>query len=80
MPQPEDDYRTHCKTCLRLQIGSLNQLKVGNGGFKSPLSKGGFRGIIRRLSNPPCPPLEKGGDYVRAYAAWLIQEDIADRF
>jgi hypothetical protein len=28
---------------------------------KSPFFKGGFRGIIKRLSNPHCPPLEKGG-------------------
>ena len=29
--------------------------------LKSPFPKGGFRGIIRRLHNPPCPPLKKGG-------------------
>jgi hypothetical protein len=53
---------TYCKICLRLQICSLNQLKVGNGGFKSPFPKEEFRGIIKRLFNPPSPPLEKGGD------------------
>jgi hypothetical protein len=39
------------------------KLKVRNGDFKSPFFKGGFRGIIRPLFNPPCPPLEKGGDF-----------------
>ena len=28
---------------------------------KSLFFKGGFRGIIRISTNPPCPPLEKGG-------------------
>jgi hypothetical protein len=32
-----------------------------NCGFKSPFLKGGFRGIIKRLFNPPCPPFRKGG-------------------
>jgi hypothetical protein len=31
--------------------------------FKSPFEKGGFRGIIKRLFNPPYPPSEKGGKY-----------------
>jgi hypothetical protein len=38
------------------------RLKVGNGDFKSPFFKGGFRGIIKPLFNPPCPPLGKGGN------------------
>jgi len=29
--------------------------------FKSPFSKGGFREIIKWLSNPPLPPFRKGG-------------------
>ncbi|MBU4356876.1 MAG: hypothetical protein KJ822_16290, partial [Proteobacteria bacterium] len=52
---------TWCKTCLQLQICFLNQLKVGNGDLKSPFPKGGFRRIIKRLYNTPCPPLKKGG-------------------
>src|SRR4030067_31933 len=52
---------TYCKTGLWLHICSPNQLEVGNGNFKSPFPKGEFRGIINRLFNPPCPPLEKGG-------------------
>ena len=38
---------------------------------KSPFSKGGFRGIFKRLAKiPPDPPLRKGGmnDQVNAYA------------
>jgi hypothetical protein len=29
--------------------------------LKSPFFKGGFRGIIKGLSNPPLPPFRKGG-------------------
>jgi hypothetical protein len=29
--------------------------------LKSPFFKGGFRGIMKRLSNPPLPPFKKGG-------------------
>jgi len=51
----------------------LNQKKVGKGGFKSPFLKGGFRGIIKRLFNPPCPPLEKGGIFPLFKLIWIIQ-------
>jgi hypothetical protein len=44
-------------------LDRLSMSKRREGGFfKSPFSKGGLRGIIRRLYNPPYPPLEKGGD------------------
>ncbi len=36
-------------------------IRTGAEALKSPFLKGGFRGIMRRLFNPPCPPLEKGG-------------------
>ncbi len=38
--------------------------------FKSPFEKGGFRGIFKRLENPPYPPLEKGGNKLTDY--WLL--------
>jgi hypothetical protein len=43
--------------------------------LKSPFSKGGFRGSIKRLYNPPCPPLEKGGGYFPTVRFWLVQYD-----
>ena len=39
-----------------------NQHDFGVEALKSPFFKGGFRGIMERLSNPPYPPLEKGGN------------------
>ena len=46
---------------LKYTIGYEYERDWG-GAFKSPFSKGGFRGIIKGLCNPPCPPLGKGGD------------------
>jgi hypothetical protein len=43
--RPAMTVRIYCKTCLRPQICSLNRLKVGNRGFKSPFPQGGLRGI-----------------------------------
>jgi len=34
---------------------------MNTGCFKSPFFKGGFRRIIKRLSNPPLPLFRKGG-------------------
>jgi hypothetical protein len=34
---------------------------LNTGCFKSPFFKGGFRGIIKRLFNPPLPSFRKGG-------------------
>jgi hypothetical protein len=42
--------------------------------FKSPFSKGGFRGIIKRLYNPPCPPLKKGGKILALIGAFSAKE------
>ncbi len=45
----------------------LSTHKKSGDGFKSPFLKGGFRGIIKRLFDPPCPPLEKGGNSFLTY-------------
>jgi hypothetical protein len=42
--------------------------------LKSPFSKGGFRGIIKRLSNPPSPPLKKGGKIQAFIGAFSLKE------
>jgi hypothetical protein len=41
--------------------------------LKSPFSKGGFRGIIRWLYNPPCPPLKKGGKILAFIGAFPLR-------
>jgi hypothetical protein len=57
------------------------RLKVGNGDFKSPFFKGGFRGIIKPLYNPPCPPLGKGGVILSQLKfPRIIQGDAGNRF
>jgi hypothetical protein len=40
-------------------LGRHLSLQFEGFSFKSPFSKGGFRGIFKRLKNP-LPPLEKG--------------------
>jgi hypothetical protein len=52
---------TYFTTCLRLQIMLSTGKMSGKAVLKSPFPKGGFRGIINRLFNPPLPPFRKGG-------------------
>jgi hypothetical protein len=65
-------FRTWCESCLRLQIYSLNQVKVGNGDVKSPFTKGGFRGISQGIAKSPLTPLEERGAQERFFRVTLI--------
>jgi hypothetical protein len=42
---------------------------------KSPFFKGGFRGIIKHLLNPPYPPLEKGGKILAFFGVFFLREN-----
>ncbi|MHB9075576.1 MAG: hypothetical protein ACYC6G_18890 [Desulfobaccales bacterium] len=75
----EMTYRTYFKTYLKAQNMSSAGKKLGRQAKSLP-SKGGFSRIIKRLFNPPCPPLEKGGDSPSAYTPWLIQNYAGIRF
>jgi hypothetical protein len=43
--------------------------------LKPPFPKGEFSGIIKRLSNPPCPPLTKGGKILPFIGAFFLREN-----
>jgi hypothetical protein len=51
------------KPAWGMQICFLNQMKVGNGGLKSPFSKGdlgGFPGLVLQPKSPLTPLYQRG--------------------